>query len=210
MTSSNRRLTGANHFTILSKATFLRLSRALICVALGFNLWTTAIASTVDTNSPSSNFTARLQQAVARPKIDDRLAALDELGRKLALTEIPTALKAADELKQLRERVVLTQAALKRWGELGPSEAFARVSELPEGVTKGDSLRSIFPLYATKDIPAAAKAVTHMKPGRARNEAAQMLVESFRVAGSKFAIDVGRQQRPRILTFHGCLHRATA
>src|SRR5687767_4725406 len=136
MTSSKLHLTGANHFTILSKATFLRLSRALICVALGLNLWTTAIAFSVDTNSrPSSNFTARLQLAVGRPKIDDRLAALDELGRKLALTEIPTALKAADELKQLRERVVLTQAALKRWGELGPSEAFARVSELPEGVT---------------------------------------------------------------------------
>jgi hypothetical protein len=150
ITSRKRHLPGANHFTILSKTTFLRLSRALIGVSLGFNLWTTAVASPVDANSSSSNFPARLQQAVARHGIDDRLAALDELGRKLALTEIPTTLEAADELKQLRERVVLTQVVLKRWGELAPAEAFAHIAVLSEGVIKVESLRSVVPLYAQK------------------------------------------------------------
>ena len=105
--------------------------------------------------------------------------ALDELGKTLSLSEIPEAIKTADGLKQLRERVVLTESVLKRWGELAPAEAFAHISEMPEGMMKVESLRSVVPFYAKKDIRAVADAALKMKPGRARTETVQMLVEEW-------------------------------
>jgi len=125
-----------------------------------------ATAWGADTNGVPQSFTARLKNACAEKKIDDRLNALADLAKGLSLKEILEALKAADELKQLRERIVLSESTLKRWGELAPADAFARLMEMPEGMAKVESLRSVAPEFARKDVRAAAAAAAKMKPGR--------------------------------------------
>ena len=120
-----------------------------------------------------------MEKACAEKKIDDKLSALVELGKTLSLSEIPEAIKTADSLKELRDRVVLTESVLKRWGELAPAAAFAHISEMPEGMMKEESLRGVVPFYAKQDIHAVADAALKMKPGRARTETVQMLAEEW-------------------------------
>ncbi len=105
-----------------------RVVGGLICLTLLPALFLTAVAAGANTNSPPQSLAARVEKARAEKKIDDRLSALAELGKTLSLSEIPEAIKTADSLKQLRERVVLTESVFKRWGELAPAEAFAHIS----------------------------------------------------------------------------------
>jgi len=120
---------------------------------------------------------ARIAEAGSTPELNPRLAALADVGKTLALAEIPEALRQADQLKSLRERVVLTASVLKRWGELAPVEAFTYVAEMPEGVMKLESLRGVLPSLFVKNPSAVAKAAVALKPGRTRNEAVLMLAE---------------------------------
>jgi hypothetical protein len=154
------------------------VTRSFICLTLLPVLLLTTAAGT-DTNSPPLSLAARVEKACAEKKIDGRLAALDELGKTLSVSEIPAAVKTAGRLKELRERVVLTESVLKRWGELAPAAAFAHISEMPEGMMKVESFRGVVPFYAKQDIHAVAAAALKMKPGRARTETVQMLVEEW-------------------------------
>jgi hypothetical protein len=135
------------------------------------------IVGAAETNSASQSWTAGLKSACAEKQIDNRLNALAAVGKALSLSEIPEAIQSAETLKQLRERVVFTEATLKRWGELAPAEAFARISEMPESMSKVECIRSVVPFYAKKDIGAATGAAVKMNPGRSRNEAVQMIAE---------------------------------
>jgi len=168
--SHNRRFRRANNIQTGVHIISPRMINGLICLSLLPALFLATVAVGADTNSLAQSFAARLEKACAGKKTDDRLNALSEMGKTLTLSEIPEAIKAAESLRELRGRVVLTESALKRWGELAPAEAFARISEMPEGVEKTETLRSVVPCYARKDIHAAVNAAVKMEPGRSRTE----------------------------------------
>jgi len=161
---------------------------ASLCLTFLPALFLATVATGADTNTPPQNLAARLNKACAEKKIDDRLNALAGFARSLSLSEIPEALKAADGLKQMRERVVLTESSLERWCDLAPDEAFARIAGLPEGASKVEIIRTVVPLYARKDLRAAAAAAAKMKPGRSRNESVQMIAEIWAKNDAKAAI----------------------
>jgi hypothetical protein len=186
---NNHRLNGADDIRNAFRRVSPRLIQRFLCLAILTAIFLTTAAAGTDTNSPSPSLAARVEKACAKKKIDDKLGALAKLGETLSVSEIPEAIKAAEKLKQLRERVVLTECVLKRWGELAPAEAFAWISDMPEGMTKVESLRSVVPSYASKDIHAAAADAVKMKPGRARNETVQMLAELWAKTNAKSAIN---------------------
>src|ERR1035437_1362785 len=101
-----------------------RVICSLICLTLLPALFLTAAAAGTDANSPPPGFAARLNTACAEKKIDDKLSALVELGKTLALSEIPEAIRTAESLKQLRERVVLTESEHKLWDHLALIASF--------------------------------------------------------------------------------------
>ncbi len=156
-----------------------RVIHGFVCFAILPSLLLTATAAGTDTNSLPQGLAVRVEKACAENKIDDKLTALVTLGKTLALSEIPDAIKTAENLEEMRERVVLTESVLKRWGELAPAEAFAYISKMPEGMIKEESLRGVVPLYARQDIQAVAAAALKMSPGRARTETVQILVEEW-------------------------------
>src|SRR5665213_3538260 len=164
-----------------------RFFREFIFLTIAVFFATVVVAG--DKNIASESLAVRLNKACSEKKIDDRLNALANVAKTLSLPEITEAIKAAEGLKQLRERVVLTESVLKRWGELAPSEAFAHISELPEGMEKVESIRGVVPLYAKNDLRAAVAAATKMNPGRSRNEAVQMLAEIWTKDDAKTAIN---------------------
>jgi len=163
-----------------STASFLSLTIFLLAFLTAFG---------ADTNSPPASLAIRLKNARAEKKVDDRLNALASLAKTLPLSEIPAALKAADGLEQLRERVVFTESVLQHWGELAPADAFARIAEMPEGMPKVETIRVVTPLFAKKDIRAAAAAVLKMNPGRSRNEATTLLAENWTRSDAQAAIN---------------------
>ena len=152
----------------------IRLSRFFLVTVL---LSTAPLAATaLETNSLPA---ARVEKARAEKKIDDRLHALAGVGKSLALQEISAAFTVAEGLKQLRERIALTESALERWGELAPAEAFTHVAAMPEGYTKVEAIRRVSASYAGTNGPAAAAALMKMKPGRGRNEAVPIIAETW-------------------------------
>jgi len=165
-----------------------RVIHSFICLTILSAVFMATVAAGADTNTPPPGFSARLDAACAEKKVDVRLNALAGLATNLSLSEIPEAIKAAEGMKQLRERVVLTECVFKRWGELAPAEAFARIAKMPEGMPKVETLHSVVPWYAKQDIHAAADAAVKMKPGRARNETVQMLAETWARTDAKAAI----------------------
>jgi hypothetical protein len=194
---NSRRSSSANNNRTAFHMISPRLIRGLICLTLLPALLLTAAAAGTDTNSPPQSVAARVEKACAEKKIDDKLTALDAVGKTLSLSEIPEAVKAADSRKELRERLVLTESVLKRWGELAPAAAFAHISEMPEGMMKVESLRGVVPFYAKKDIHAVAAAALKMKPGRARTETVQML-ECYDYQCGRGLGGEGRRQRDQM------------
>jgi hypothetical protein len=160
----------------------------LIAIALLPALFMPAARAGEDTNRPSLTVVARVQKARAETKIDDRLGALDQLGKNLSLAEIPEAIRVAGDLKELRERAVFSEAVLKRWGELTPAEAFARLSQMPDTLIKVNSLRGVVSAYGRKDIQAAVRAAEKMQPGRSRDEVVRMLADVWAGKDAKAAI----------------------
>ena len=157
-------------------------SRAImrsVCLPLISTLVFAAIAFGADAHNVSKSLAARVEQARAARTVDDRLSALTHVGGALSLSEIPEAIKIADSLPELRERVVLGETVYKRWGELAPADAFKSIAKLPDGVLKLEAIRSVGPAYASKDIHAAVDDVMKMTPGRARNEAVPLLAETW-------------------------------
>jgi len=136
---------------------------------------------TSPTRSPDE-VAMRIDRALAERKIDLRLAALTEVGKSLTLPEITVAEKRAEGLTQLRERVTLREATFIRWGELAPAAAFDAVMNWSEGVSKVQVLHAIVASYAHRNVHAAASAVVHLPPGRARNDAVEIVAEIW--AGS--------------------------
>jgi hypothetical protein len=67
-----------------------------------------------ESNSIPGTVIARIEKARAEKKIDDRLQALAGMGKTLSLPEIPAAVKAAEDLKSLREWVTFTEATKTR------------------------------------------------------------------------------------------------
>jgi hypothetical protein len=150
----------------------IRLSRFFVVTVLLSTVPFAAAA--LETNSSPA---ARVEKARAEKKIDDRLHALAGVGQSLALQQVSAALEVAEGLEQLRERIALTESALKRWGELAPAEAFEHVGAMPEGYSKVAVIRSVAASYAGTNSPASAAALTKMKPGRGRNEAGAIIAE---------------------------------
>jgi len=144
-------------------------------------LFATAAFTTVaaQTNVSTNPLEARIEKARAEKQIDRRLQALAGVANELPLPEIPNALKAAADLKSMRERLVFQDSALKRWGQLAPAEAFAHVSQMAEGLSKVEAVRSISAGYACTNGSAAAAAALKMKPGRARSEAVSIIAEQW-------------------------------
>ena len=127
-------------------------------------------------------FGDRVAEARATKKTDQRLAALAEAGKFLDLPEIAEAIKFAKGLPVLRERITLMESVLNRWGDLAPADAFAYVVDLPESVSKVQTLHRITVAFARSDHVRAARTVARMKAGRSRNDAVEIVAEIW--AGS--------------------------
>ena len=160
-----------------------QLSKALACLLVSSALTTVplqadepASVSAADTAVPLGQ---RLSRISAEKKVRDRLKNLSDAGSKLAVGEIQESLLAAEGFKQLRERVVLREATLKRWSELAPAEAFAYIAKLPESRLKTEGLRFAALKMADKDPEEAARAVTQLTAGAARNDSLEAVAESW-------------------------------
>jgi len=152
-------------------------SRKLLVLALSTATALTAAAS--EPGSSTNSLAARIESARAEKRIDNRLHSLASIAKELRLAEIPDALKAADNLSSLRERLALKDSVLKRWGELAPADALAYVSQMPEGLSKTEAMRHLSTAYARTNGADAAAAVLKMKPGRARTEAISAVAEAW-------------------------------
>jgi len=139
---------------------------------------------------------AQIARAEAEKKIESRLADLASIGKSLTLVELPTALKDAAALEQLRERVTLTESVMSRWGELAPSAAFDQVANWPENVSKVQVLHAIMGSYARQNVHAAAAAAVHLPAGRARNDAIEILSEVWAQKDPKGALQWARSLPP--------------
>jgi hypothetical protein len=163
------------------------LRRLLHCLAMLLVLTPVSPAADVHSNSiststsvpsnsvPSSRIRSALEEAAREQNIDKRLRRLEELGRSLALPEMAGALGAGKSLKELRERMVFNQAALIRWGDLEPEQAFHYTAQLPEGQLKANTLRETTAKFAGKSPERAAAAAASMTLGRARNDAIELI-----------------------------------
>lgn len=129
-----------------------------------------ALATSAPSERSRPRFQAALQQALRLEDVDTRLWRLSDLGAGLTVSEIPKALTAATGLDELRERMALTQAALVRWGELAPEDAFAYVADLPETQLKGIVLRHVAIKLALEDPRRTAAAAADMNPGASRSD----------------------------------------
>jgi hypothetical protein len=118
----------------------------------------------------SQRFSTALKTALSESQVDSRLHHLEDLATNLSLSEIPDALKAADGLKELRERMVLKQSSWQRWGELAPEDAFNHLAPLPESQWKLNTLREIAARFAGQNPERAAAAAARMSPGISRND----------------------------------------
>ena len=156
------------HFPIMA---IPRLSRALLLLTLlQATLWAEPVALT-------EPIRAKIEQALKTRKADDRLRELTLVGPELTLAEIPAALAYGESLKELRDRVLFTQAVFKRWSALAPEEAFNHSARLPEGVIKRDALRTAAVRFAEKDPVAAAAAVLAMKAGASQIDITPVIAE---------------------------------
>ena len=88
------------------------------------------IAVKAEPQTSTDGITARIENAQSEKRIEQRLQALATVANDLKLAEIPNALKAADELKSLREQLAFRDSVLKRWGALAPANAFAHISQM--------------------------------------------------------------------------------
>ena len=91
----------------------MRTIRYFILPAV-ISVFLAASAFAAETNAPPNDLSDRIKNTCAQKKIDDRLNALANLAKTVSLAELPQAIKASDDLKQLRERVVFKQSVLKR------------------------------------------------------------------------------------------------
>jgi hypothetical protein len=144
-----------------------------------------SIAATTETNNP---ITVALTHALHEPDLDKRLEQIADVGAKLALAEIPDALKAADSLKELREQMVLKQSALSRWSELSPEDAFAWIARLPESQLKANALREAAARFAAKNPERAAAAATGMNAGVSRNDTITLVANAWANADASSAL----------------------
>jgi len=145
-------------------------------------------AVATQTNASTNTLDALIEKARTEKQIDRRLHALANITKDLPLADIPDALKAADNLKSLRERLAFRDSALKRWGELAPARAFAHVSQMPEGLSKVEAIRSVASAYARTNSSAAALAALRLKPSRARTEAVSLISEAWARNNAKDAL----------------------
>jgi hypothetical protein len=155
---------------IMPSYTFVRKSIVMVVIALAF-----ALAAGAAEQVQSESFRAKLKEALSESQVDSRLQRLSDLATSLSLPEIPDALKAADGLKELRERIVLKQSSLQRWGELAPEEAFNYIAPLAESQSKADTLRVITARFARQNPQCAAEAAAGMRAGGSRNDAIAMI-----------------------------------
>jgi hypothetical protein len=153
------------------------LRNAFQCAALLLGL--VAVLAAAEPGPAPSGLAARVAHAREEKKNDARLSALGEIARSLSLAEIPEALRLANGLSSLRERMALGDMALRRWGELAPAAAFAHVAAMPESYSKIETIRSVAVAFAKADGPSAAATALHMNPGRARLEAIQLVGETW-------------------------------
>lgn len=186
--TNSRRSGGTKTIGRVCLAMSQRQIRRWICLPLLAALLAAVVASAAETNSPAASVAVRAEKARSETKIDDRLNALDQLGKNLSLAEISEAIQMAGDLKELRERAVFSEAVLKRWGDLAPAEAFARISQMPDTLIKVNSLRSVVPAYGRKDIQAAVRAAGKMQPGRSRDEVVRMLADVWAGKDARAAI----------------------
>ena len=153
-------------------------------------LFVTAVIGTAaaQTNAPTNSLGVEIEKACAEKQIDQRLQALAGVAKELPLAEIPSALKAADNLKSLRERLVFRDFTLKRWGELAPAAAFAYVAQMPEDFSKVEATRNVAVAFGRTNGLAAVVAALKMKPGRARTEAISLISEAWARTGANEAL----------------------
>src|ERR1044071_77494 len=74
----------------------------VVCLPIVWSFFVSP-AFAAETNASTNDLSARIKTARAEKKIDDRLNALANVAKTLSLPEIPQAIHAADDLKQLRE-----------------------------------------------------------------------------------------------------------
>lgn len=148
------------------------ISRLALCLGLSgiFSLELRAVTKSPDVAS-------RVADALVQNKVDDRLKNLSSVGAHLANSEMNEALAVAETLKELRERAVFKEAALKHWSEIAPVEAFRSIAKLPEGRGKVEIVRTAAANFAKSDPSAASTAAEKMPAGRARNEAIGIVAE---------------------------------
>lgn len=121
----------------------------------------------------------RVRLAIGRPKLDEQLQNISQVGENLSLEEIPTALAIAKDLKSLRERGVLLEATYKRWAKLEPAQAFGSIAKLPEGRDKASILYYAAAKFIEKDPQAAVAAIMELPAGRSRQEAIESAASTW-------------------------------
>jgi hypothetical protein len=173
----------ASHQTneILGRA--IRVARGILI----FGVFTVTVVH-AERELAVGKFSDRVTEALATKKIDQRLAALAEAGKSLDLPEIPEAIKAAKGLSLLRERITLMDSVLARWGDLAPADAFAYAVDLPESVSKVQTLHHITVAFARCDHAGAARAVAAMRAGRSRNDAVEIVAETWAETDAEAAL----------------------
>jgi len=144
--------------------------------------------------APAANddITAMLNPIMAEKKSHDRLTKLSDIGGKLTLAEIPSALAAAKNLKQWREQAVLRQTVIRRWADLAPAEAFTYLAKLPESRLKDELIQYVASKYATQDPAAAVAAVTKLAYGSSRSDAISTVAETWAKTDAKKSPRLGR------------------
>jgi len=172
-------------YLLMTPQTCLRSSTLACILAISslaaFPLHAAETDPTLDRTATTSteNLESRLTRIMAEKKVHDRLSKLSETGLHLTLEEIPASLEAARNFKQLRERVVLREATLKRWSQLSPEESLSHASNLPESRLKYEAVGFAVTKLAARSPEKAAAALLKLPPGASRNGASDALAETW-------------------------------
>lgn len=155
----------------------LYLSSSFFRSILGAVILGVGLHTAVYAGSDEGGLPARIARASAEKKIDLRLKAMAEVGAHVSVSEVKDALSLAETLKELRERAVLREAVIKRWGELAPADAWSYIMKLPESRGKLELVRTVTTTYATQAPAQAAAAVAETGSGRSKVEATAIVAE---------------------------------